>query len=343
MFERPVDLRATADALTRVQRSDGSIPWAPGRHVDPWNHVETAMGLAVAGRHEAARRAYLWLARMQAADGSWAAAYRDGITCDRTVDANFCAYVAVGVWHTFLVTGTDDLAVALWPTVERATDFVLELQMTSGAIRWARDAGYRAWPGALLTSSSCIYLSLRCAITLAEHVGEERPDWELALARLGQAVTWDPAAFEPKDRYAMDWYYPIVGGVLQGDDARARLWERWDEFVIEGRGVRCVSDRPWVTSGETSELILACRAAGLDEEAMALFDWMQHLRDTDGFYWTGANHPGGDLYPIEKTTWSAAAVLLAADALDNGPTDVLVRGETLVPRPTLERAGSHLS
>lgn len=327
-----IDRHRTAEAIARAQLADGSIPWAPGRFADPWNHVEAAMGLTAAGKMDEARSAFLWLVSMQAEDGSWAAAYRNGVAWDRMVDANFCAYVATGVWHHYLATGDDRFAAALWPTVQRAIDFVLELQMPSGAIRWCRDAGYRAWPGALLTSSACIYLSVRCGVSLAEHVGEERPDWELALARLGDAVA-SGEGFEPKYRYAMDWYYPVLGGVLDQEEAKIHLWERWDEFVIEGRGARCVNDRPWITSGETSELVLACRAAGLQEEASALYGWMQHLRDSDGLYWTGANHPSGDLFPIEKTTWSAGAGLLAADAVAGGPTAALVTGTGLVPRP----------
>ena len=64
---------------------------------------------------------------------------------------------------------------------------------------------------------------------------------------LAHAVAFCPEAFEPKDRWAMDWYYPVLSGALVGAAARARMAERWAQFVMDGRGVRCVSDRPWVT------------------------------------------------------------------------------------------------
>ena len=47
------------------------IPWFPDGHCDPWNHVETAMALDVAGLHAEAERAYEWLADTQRADGGW--------------------------------------------------------------------------------------------------------------------------------------------------------------------------------------------------------------------------------------------------------------------------------
>lgn len=314
-----------------MQEPSGAIPWEPGRHCDPWDHVEAAMGLDAAGYHSEARAAYEWLARMQAPDGSWAAAYVAGEARDRTLDSNFISYCAVGVWHHFLWTGDRAFLIGAWPMVERAIDFVLALQMRSGAIMWARDPDYKPWPGALLTASSCAYLSLGCAITLAETLGHEMPEWELAMARLGRAVREPGSDFVRKDRYSMDWYYPVLGRALTGERARRRLDERWDDFVVEGRGVLCVLDRPWVTTGETCELALACVAAGWDERAEGLLAWIQHLRTDEGLYWTGANYPKGDLYPLERTSWNAGAVLLARAALMETPTRALFTGEALVP------------
>jgi hypothetical protein len=42
---------------------------------------------------------------------------------------------------------------------------------------------------------------------------------------------------------------------------------------------------------------------------------MQHLRDDDGSYWTGLVFDEGVRWPVERTTWTAAAVVLAVDAL----------------------------
>ena len=57
-----------------------------------------------------------------------------------------------------------------------------------------------------------MYQSLRCAIALAERMGEPQPDWELAAAQLGHAVACHPEAFADKSRFSMDWYYPVLGG-----------------------------------------------------------------------------------------------------------------------------------
>ena len=64
---------------------------------------------------------------------------------------------------------------------------------------------------------------------MAGAVGVERPDWELAAGRVAHAVAERQEVFEPKDRWAMDWYYPVLCGAVSGPAARARLrggWER---------------------------------------------------------------------------------------------------------------------
>ena len=121
--------------------------------------------------------------------------------------------------------------------------------------------------GALLTGSSSIYSSLRCAIAAAERLGRERPDWELSLGSLAIAIAHRPERFLDKERWAMDWYYPILAGVLRGHAAEARVAARWDTFVAPGRGVRCVSDQPWITAAETCELVMALDAIGLHDRA----------------------------------------------------------------------------
>jgi hypothetical protein len=113
----------------------------------------------------------------------------------------------------------------------------------------------------------------------------------------------------------MDWYYPVLGGAVRGVEAADRLDERWDEFVVPGLGTRCVADRPWVTGAETCELALALDAAGERDAALEQVAAMQHLRDQDGAYWTGLQFADGVRWPVERSTWTGAAVILAVDAL----------------------------
>ena len=150
---------------------------------------------------------------------------------------------------------------------------------------------------------------------LSEELGGTAPGWETAADALGHALRAHPELFTPKDEFSMDWYYPVLGGVMVGEQARRRLDSRWDDFVVDGLGIRCVDHRPWVTGAETCELVLALEAAGRHEQALQQFTNMQHLRDEDGSYWTGLVFADGKRWPVELSTWTAAVMLLAADAL----------------------------
>ncbi len=315
------ELTETIDAIASWQLPNGMIPWFPGGHADPWNHVEAAMALAIGGRRADAERAYQWLVDRQRPDGSWHQYYLATSVEQDKLDANVIAYVATGVWHHHLLFSDDGFVEAMWPTVEAAIDFVLDLQTPRGEILWARHADGTPWSFALLTGSSSICHSLRCAIAIAEHLGHERPDWELSAARLAHVITAHtagdmPDAFAPKHRWAMDWYYPVMTGVLRGEAGTAHLDARRDTFLVEGMGVRCVSDRPWITAAETCECLLAYLSLGERALALDLFADAQQLRSPDGHYFTGVVFPEMMHFPgNELTTYTSASIVLAADAL----------------------------
>jgi hypothetical protein len=323
-------LLTTARSIAAAQEASGAIPWFADGHVDPWDHVECAMALSVAGMIAPAERAYDYLRRTQSADGSWPRKVVAGAVVEGTRETNQCAYVAVGTWHHFLVTGDEEFAWRMWPTVLRALDYVVDHQSDRGEIGWKVDPDGTASTDALLTGSSSTYQALRAGIALANWVGQEQPEWELAAGRLGHVVRTHPEAFLDKARYSMDWYYPVLAGPVRGRVAVERINARWDDFVVAGLGVRCVDDEPWVTGAETCELVLALDTVRDRERALALLADMQHLRDRDGSYWTGYQFRERINWPDEHSTWTAAAVVLAADALARcSPGNGIFRGDGL--------------
>ena len=137
----------------------------------------------------------------------------------------------------------------------------------------------------------------------------------------------------------MDWYYPVLTSALTGEQAKARMADGWDRFVMEGLGVRCVDDEPWITASETAECALAYAVMGDFSTATDLLRWIRPHRNnstsgvpltespdvaTPGAYWTGIVHPSKAkpgsgqrvLFPFdEHTSYTAAAVILAIDAI----------------------------
>jgi hypothetical protein len=334
----PAQVAASGAAIARVQEDDGAIPWTVGGHTDVWNHVESAMALLVADRREEVDRAWTWVRRTQRFDGSWPMKVVGGVVEDASGESNMAAYVAVGVWHHWLVRHELGFVVAHWPVVRRALDLVCGLQLPFGGIAWSQE-----WHGgepaavnadALLAGSASIHHALRAGLTLAELLDDPQPEWELTAGRLGHALRAHRDEFLDKSTFSMDWYYPVLGGAVRGAAGRRLIEERWDDFVVPGLGVRCVDTDPWVTGAETCELALALDALGDRERARTVFADAQHLRQPDGSYWTGYVYPDKVNWPAEHTTFTTAAALLAHDALAEvtGGAGV-VRGTALVRDP----------
>jgi len=170
--------------------------------------------------------------------------------------------------------------------------------------------------------------------------------------RLGHAVRSHRDLFADKSTFSMDWYYPVLGGPVRGRDAFELLESRWDDFVVPDLGIRCVDTNPWVTGAETCELAMVLDMLGDHRRALRLFTDMQHLRGEDGKYWTGwvygeagqveHTNEAGEVeprnvhWPDEHTTYTAAAVILAADALGetsghSSPGSGIMRGTSLAP------------
>jgi hypothetical protein len=318
------ELERTGEWIAAQQLPSGEIPWFPGGKTDPWDLVHAAMGLTVAGRHAEAAAAFRFLARTQNEDGSWPAEWRGEAVSNATRETNHAAYLATGVWHLYRARQDVDLLAELWPTIDAALDFVVRMQEPCGGIAWALDPQGRPWRAPLLTGTSSIHGSLVCGVRIAERLGHDRPAWRRARANVARLLRYDMARFdkddmpEPQGRHSMDWYYPVLGGALRGRAGREHLLdaERTATFIEDGVGCRCVKDRPWYTVAESCELALALDAVGLTGRARQIVTWMREQRTEDGGYWTGVTHPDRILWPEgEQTTWTAATVLLAHDAL----------------------------
>ncbi len=326
------EVARTAEAIAAVQQPDGGIPWAVGEHIDVWNHVEGAMGLLAGGQPGAAEAAYDWCLRTQREDGSWPMKIVVDQVEDASGDTNMSAYLAVGVWHHWLVRRDEAFVRRFWPVVRRALDFVVGMQLPFGGIAWSQEGG----PGGpvnaegLLAGSSSIYHSLRAGIALAELLDDPQPGWELAGGRLRHALEAHRDQFLDKSTFSMDWYYPILNGPVRGREAADMLAARWKDFVVDGLGCRCVDSNNWVTGAETCELVMALDVLGDRERAITLFADMLHTRHESGLYWTGWVFPEDVHWPGEQTTYTSASVILAADALSRTtPGSGIFRGDGL--------------
>lgn len=172
----------TGASIAATMEPSGAVPWSPGQHTDVWNHVEAAMAMLVAGQVEAAERALGWVATVQREDGSVPMKLVDGRVEDDSGETNMAAYLAVGLWHHWLVRGDLEFVRNLWPTARRGLDWAVAMQLPFGGIAWAQewreDRPGKVHPDALVTASSSVHHALQAGVALAAVLEDPQPDWD---------------------------------------------------------------------------------------------------------------------------------------------------------------------
>lgn len=310
-------LEAAAVNILKTQKATGEIPWAINDKTDPWDMVESIIGLNITGYFEESKKAFNWLKKMQLPDGSFYASYVLYAPGDKTRDTNMSSYIAVGALHYYLITKDIEFIKTIWPTIKKAINFVIELQTQGGEIYWAKSPKGEIDKMCLLTGSSSIYMSMKCALYLARELDEKMPQWESSAIKLENALRTRRHVFNvAKSRYSMDWFYPILCGALTYSDCESRLEKHWKKFVVEGMGVKCVAENPWVTMAETCELVLALFSMGKIKKAEIIYNWILDRRyEDDGSFWCGFTFPDMVIWPTERLAWTNAVAIMAADAL----------------------------
>ncbi len=343
-------LTSCRDRILALQAKSGAIRWIDSGIFDPWNHTESAMALCAAGAVDAARKAYDYLVHIQRSDGALPGQCGASVPLDKDnahlladqakplIDTNFTGYCALGIWHLYCATCDVNDLKRYADLVIAAMDFVLAHQSPHGDIAWRAKEDHETLEevDALRSGNCALYKSLHAAQLICEKLDLPHDHYRAAQSAIGEALRHKPERFDrtwpAKDRYAMDWYYPVLTGVIDGQEACSHLAARQDEFIDHGLGCRCVSDQPWTTVAETCELALALIAIDRKDEARTLLQWVTPLHDERGGFAMGWQSQEQIIWPQERPSWTAAAYILAHDALNpDSRTGTLLAG-ALTPR-----------
>ena len=307
-----------AKYILSCQDSEGGIRWEPNSKLDPWDHIESAMGLDVLGFEAESKNAYNWLRAYQESDGSWLSLFHSSEK-NNLKETNFSSYIAVGMWHHFKNFKDKNFLDEYWPVLDAAIEFTLSAQSEHGDFFWAKDN--KNWlDDSLKTGCSSIYMSLLCYKKIAYEIDKRDRVSDTQINNLRDCLKNKPFRFdrnwESKERYSMDWYYPILSGAFSKSDSIELIRDKWNEFVVEGLGCKCVKEEPWVTAAESAELVLALTKIGLKNEAEKILQDTFNLIDDDGLLWTGYVFKDKKYWPIEKPSWTMGAAILAGNAIN---------------------------
>ena len=328
--------KGSIERIIELQRSDGSITWFNQGVFDAWNHLESIMALNILDFKKEKNLGFEYLINSQLEDGSWLGQLGSTVEFDVDTgifngkesdagsfirDTNFSAYIATASWHDYLINKSKEDLLKLWPTISNAIDFVIKNQSLSGEIRWAARDEYISSDDALITGCCSIYKSLICAINCANVLNINVGKWKISLEKLGSAIKNNPELFDrtwdSKQRFSMDWYYPILCGLISGKEAKEKLFDKWEVFVVDGIGCKCVKDQPWVTIAETAELAITLKKIGEDKKAEEMLAYTNNWKDENGAYWMGRQYKEDIFWPKERPPWTSAAVILAYDTIYN--------------------------
>ncbi len=295
-----------------MKLDSGLVPWFEGGPIDPWNHIEAAIGMALAGEHDAAIHALEALFSLQNRDGSFCHFYLLRGVKEPNRDTNVVAYSMLGLLAVLsAVPGYEPES--LFARAAAALDWVVSLQRLDGGFPMLQRPDGTLHAQGLLAGSCSILNSLEAGITLAAHFEQERPEWKIAHVALSDYLAADRGRIAGKGEWAMDWYYPALAG-LEAPHPELR-----ELFYTPGLGVRCISNRPWYTAAETAEASMAHQLAGNPGLANEVLGTTRRFRREDGSYYTGLVEPRGISYPGgEVSSYTAAAVLIAEDVLRAG-------------------------
>tara|TARA_B110000008_G_scaffold179798_1_gene179036 strand:+ start:37 stop:1080 length:1044 start_codon:yes stop_codon:yes gene_type:complete len=305
--------------LVDVQFLSGAIPSNQDGSHDPWDHLEALMGLTTLGYKTQALKGLNWMVSNQNQDGSWYNLYQDEKPLELNKQTNYAAYVAVAVWHFYLINNDVNFLQEFWEPVKKGILFSLSLQHDNGAIAWNIDEFEKIDEDYLLTGCSSIAKSLECAIAICQALGDQNyeSEWRIAHSKLIAALENPSGIFDLKkdrSRFSMDWYYPILGGINSQKRINSLTTKIKDSFWIQGLGIKCVSHEPWVTVAETSECSIAYKKIGKDKIALELLHNAISIVDSKGIPYMGWQFHENIYWPDETPSWTSAACILAADA-----------------------------
>ena len=305
--------------LVDVQFLSGAIPSNQDGSHDPWDHLEALMGLTTLGYKTQALKGLSWMVSNQNQDGSWYNLYQDEKPLELNKQTNYAAYIAVAVWHFYLINNDVNFLQEFWEPVKKGILFSLSFQHDNGAVAWNIDEFEKIDEDYLLTGCSSIAKSLECAIAICQALGDQNYEskWRIAHSKLIAALEKPSGIFDLKkdrSRFSMDWYYPILGGINSKKRINSLTTKIKDSFWIQGLGIKCVLDEPWVTVAETSECSIAYKKIGKDKIALELLHNAISIVDSKSIPYMGWQFHENIYWPDETPSWTSAACILAADA-----------------------------
>ena len=112
--------------IKSIQLKSGAIPSDEDIFHDPWDHIESIMGLNFVKEIDSSKLAFQWLIDNQNSDGSWYAKYNDIEPIEKNKPTHFGPYISVAALHFYKSFLNKEFLEELWPTIKSAINFSVD-------------------------------------------------------------------------------------------------------------------------------------------------------------------------------------------------------------------------
>jgi hypothetical protein len=282
------------------QSHDGRISWDDKGKCDPWDHCECLIALAIYEEWDAFDLGVEWFFNNLNDDGYIHPEFKGNEPVHDHYESHHAPYIILPLTQALLM-GRDDLVNDyLKSKIQIIFDQLLNFKDSDGYYYWAIDKNGFS-DNSLITASMSIFLSLM-ALDKSLNIKIDEDMWDQKFNRDGV----------DRSRFSMDFYYPYICGVHNNkNDFQKNL----KDFYVEGLGIKCVKEEPWVTIAESCECVIAALVLGDEENAKKIFNNILQFKNDNGIFPTGYQYEMDIFWPEENSTWTNAAVIIAAHAL----------------------------
>ena len=316
--------------IVQNQLLDGSIPWDEKGKCDAWDHSECLISLAIYKEWEAFDKGVDWFFSNLNSQGLIYSEFNNQQPTLLNYQSHHAPYIALPLLQRYLIDKNLDHLNKYLPQLNTIFSSLLDFMDTDGMYYWSKDDNGYA-DNSLITASMSIAISVQAYTSIIEilDLANEKSDYDTDLKSKSlkdlktlldksfwsnSEIQWDKFDRDGVDRsrFSMDFYYPYLAGIKNN---KSEFLKSLESFYVKGLGVKCVKEEPWVTVAESCECVIAALAHENIQIAEDIFNDIQQFQDSEGIFPTGYQYDLKIFWPEEKSTWTNAAVIIAAHAL----------------------------
>ena len=316
--------------IVQNQFLDGSIPWDEKGKCDAWDHSECLISLAIYKEWEAFDKGVDWFFSNLNSQGLIYSEFNNQQPTQLNYQSHHAPYIALPLLQRYLIDKNLDHLNKYLPQLTTIFSSLLDFMDADGMYYWSKDDdGYS--DNSLITASMSIAISVQAYTSIIEilDLANEKSDYDTDLKSkslkdlktLLDKSFWSNSEIQwnrfdrdgvDRSRFSMDFFYQSLARVnLDKDFFKSNL----KNFYEQDLGIKCVAEEPWITIAETSECIIATYLNYDKSLAIKMFEDILKFQNPDGIFPTGYQYKLDILWPNEQSTWTNAALIIAANVI----------------------------